>query len=94
MKTFETGETKRDLTSTVAVVGPADKYTTEELTKIVACAEKLDAQYDRLFPFRRGCNMTVFDKDAPDWWLRKRFSWYMGPMYSESLDEAIAFMLR
>ena len=85
---------KPDLKSTVVVFGPPSKYTTEELAQIVVFADSSDAEYDRMFCYRRGCNMTVFDKLSPTRWLRKRLSWYMGPLFSESLEDAIKFMSR
>lgn len=82
-----------DLKSTVAICGTPGKYTTEELAKIVTFAKKRDADYDKMFRYRRGCNMILFDKlEGGKRWLRKRLTWECGPMYSETLDEAIAFM--
>ncbi|MBX4195850.1 hypothetical protein KW796_02765 [Candidatus Parcubacteria bacterium] len=81
--------------SVVGVEGNPGDYSDEELEKIVAFAEKANARYDEHWRSRIGANFIVFGKSLHDGkWLRKRFSWYMGPMYSDSLDEAIAFMDR
>jgi len=38
--------------------------------------------------------MIVIDKQGEDRWLRKRMSWEYGPMFSPSLDEALAIFRR
>ena len=83
---------KPDLKSTVAICGDPKKYTTEELEKIVDFAKRCDKKYDAIFRVCRGCNLILFDKREDGIWMRKRLSWTMGPMYSPSLDEAIAIM--
>ena len=88
------GPDKPDLKSTVAVSGPPDKYTDEELEKILAFSERVTARYDKMFSYRRGANLILLDKPeyAEGRWLRKRLSWTIGPMFSETLDEALAIM--
>ena len=86
-----------DLVSIVALYGPPEKYTDEELAKIVEFAQEVTARYDRIFKVRLGANMILLDK--PNWlpqgkWLRKRMSWKQGPMHSGSLDEALEIMRR
>jgi len=85
---------KPDLKSTVAICGDPEKYTDEELEKIVAFAKRHDEKYDSMFRYRRGCNMILIGKEENGRWLRKRLSWEYGPMYSPTLDEAIAVMER
>ena len=86
------GPDKPDLQSIVAVSGPQEKYTDEELAQIVEFARKATEQYDKMFKYRRGANLILFDKVRKDMWLRKRLTWTVGTMYSNSLDEAISFM--
>jgi hypothetical protein len=91
----EPGPNKPDLKSIVAVSGPPAKYTDEELTKLVTFAESKTARYDAMFRVRRGANLVLFDKREFDGkWMRKRLTWDMGPMYSDTLDDAIAVMER
>lgn len=87
---------KPDYPSILAVNGPSDLYTDEELEKLVAFGDKITARYDTYFKYRRGANLTLIGKtDREDgMWLRKKLSWTMGPMYSPSLDEAITLMTR
>lgn len=90
------GPDRPDLKAIVAVSGPAEKYTDEELEKIAAFAERVTARYDRLCSIRRGANLILLDKrdDMGGRWMRKRLTWTMGPMYSDTLDEALAAMER
>lgn len=85
---------KSDLKSIVAVSGPPKKYSDEELEKIVAFSERVTARYDKMFRYRRGANLILLDKPsfADGKWMRKKLSWTEGPMYSDTLSEAIAFM--
>ncbi len=88
---------KPDFPSVVGLYGPEEKYTNEELAKLVEFADRVTQAYDRLFRFRRGANLYLFDK--PDWrrdgfWMRKKLTWTEGPMFSPTLEEAIAFMMR
>jgi len=80
-----------DLKSVVVVKGPSDKYTDEELAKLLAFSCAYTAYYDEMFTQRMGANLIIFDKREFDSaWLRKRMTWDQGPMYSKTLDEAIA----
>ncbi len=91
------GPDKPDLKSIVAVNGPPDKYTDEELAKIVAFAERKTAAYDQMYRWRRGANLILINKHDTGigtLWLRKRLSWDHGPMYSATLDEALEVMER
>ena len=88
------GPGKPDLQSVVAVSGPPEKYTDEELEKIFLFSERATARYDKMFSHRRGANLILFDRVGNGHWMRKRLSWTEGPMYSETLDEAIAIMDR
>lgn len=78
-----------DWPSIVTVSEPAEKYTDEELQKLVAFSREMTAKYDEIFSWRMGANLIVIDKQDEGRWLRKRQSWYMGPMYSPTLDEAM-----
>lgn len=88
------GPGKPDLPSIVAVGGSPDDYTDEELEKLVAFGERTTARYDKIFSVRRGANLILFRKplESHGSWMRKRLSWESGPMYSKTLDDAIAFM--
>ena len=88
------GPDKPDFPSIVAVGGSPEDYTDEEIDKLFAFSEFATARYDRFFGIRRGANLILFRKptDSGGPWLRKRMSWEMGPMYSPTLDDAIAFM--
>ncbi len=84
---------KQTLPSCVAVGGPADKYTDEELTKLVQFSENSTANHIKsVGSVLYGDNLTIIDKIDECRWLRKRISWEMGPMFSNTLDDAIAFM--
>jgi hypothetical protein len=83
---------KPDLKSIVAVCGDPAKYTDEELALIVEFSKVVTRRYDEMFKYRRGCNMILLDKRDDGMWLRKRLSWTQGPMYSPTLDEALAVM--
>ncbi len=87
-----------DLRSVVAVMGPPEQYTDDELAKLVAFSEERTKKYDEMFDVRMGCNLTLIGKaaysgDNPRW-LRKRLTWNAGPMYSDSLDDALEVMRR
>src|SRR3990167_8984732 len=69
------GPGKPDLQSVVAVSSPPDKYTDEELEKILVFSERATARYDKMFPQRRGANLILLDKFSNGHWMRKRLSW-------------------
>ncbi len=81
-----------DWPSIVTIQGPKEKYTDEELAELVAFSEEKTAEYDKIFRHRMGANLIVMDKLPEGRWWRKRMSWEIGPMISETLPEAIAFM--
>lgn len=85
---------KPDLKSVVAVSGPPRKYGTDELRKLATFARQRTAAYDKMFRYRRGANLVLFDKVDSDTWMRKALSWESGPMFSATLDHAIAFMAK
>ena len=78
-----------DLKSVVAISEPADRYTDEELTALVAFSDEMTADYDRLFAWRLGANMICIAKTSDRQWMRKRMSWEYGPMASPTLQEAL-----
>jgi hypothetical protein len=84
------GKGKSDLKSIVAVSGPPEKYTDEELKELVAFSDRRTTDYDRMFPYRMGANLICIDKTEDGQWMRKRLTWEMGPMFSDTLTEAIA----
>jgi hypothetical protein len=86
------GPNNPDTKSIVALGLPREKYTDEELEKIVAFAQRVTSRYDRMYPYRRGANFILLDKRDDGMWLRKRLSWMAGAMYSTSVDHAIAIM--
>lgn len=67
------GPDKPDLKSIVAVSVPQDKYTDEELQKIVAFSERQTARYDQMFRWRRGANLILLDKQRDGGWMRTPF---------------------
>lgn len=85
-----------DWKSIVFVKGPAEKYNDEEIGKLYQFSVEKTAEYDKLFTVRMGANAIVMDKVAGEkiYWLRKRMSWECGPMYSETLEEAIAKFMK
>ncbi|HEX5426561.1 MAG TPA: hypothetical protein VFW94_23640 [Candidatus Acidoferrales bacterium] len=83
-----------DWASTICLTEPSAKYSDDELGKLAAFADEQDAEYDRVLPRREGCNLTVIDKCADGRWMRKRLTWYLGPMHSPDLDAALAFLRR
>lgn len=78
-----------DLKSVVAVSGPPDKYTDEELKTLVEFSDERTAKYDAMFNWRLGANLICVNKLGPDCWMRKRLSWEYGPMVSSTLQEAL-----
>lgn len=88
------GKGKPDLSSIVAVSGPQEKYTDEELREIAAFSERATADYDKMFSYRRGANLICIDKTTDGRWMRKRLTWEIGPMFSDTLKEAIAIFER
>lgn len=89
-----------DLTSIVAIGEPKEKYTDDELKKLIEFAKFKTKDYDKMFRYRRGANLVIIDKwdrtisdKKPEYvWLRKRMSWEFGAMFSPTLDEALNFM--
>ena len=82
-----------DLPFTVAVMGPKEKYTYSELLKLFRFSWRRTEEYDRMFRWRLGANLIHINKQVSNQgatWMRKRMSWEYGPMWSETLDEAIA----
>jgi len=85
----DTGRYDDDWPSTVAVKGPQDKYTQEELDALNAFGAEMTARYDEVFRYRMGCNLIIIDKYGEDSWMRKRQSWDYGSMFSPTLREAL-----
>lgn len=85
-------EKNPDWNSIVAVRGPLEKYTREELVKMLRVAKLVTDVYDSRSRWRQGANIWIIDKDM-EWseghisWLCKRLSWECGRMYYASLDE-------
>lgn len=86
------GPGERDLKGIVAVSCPQESYTDEELAKIAEFNKRLTAKYDEMFRVRMGANLILIGKMDNGRWLRKRLTWEIGSMYSDTLDEAIKFM--
>ncbi|MFA5080805.1 MAG: hypothetical protein WC472_04275 [Candidatus Paceibacterota bacterium] len=72
--------------SIVVVRGPPDKYTDEELEKIVEFSGKMTTD-DIIFCRQRETNLIIIDKNQER--TRKRHPWAIGPYFSNTLDEAI-----
>ena len=81
-----------DLKSIVAVLGPPGQYTNAEIRRLWAFSQRRTRDYDRMFRYRRGCNLIIIGKHT--WscgaWIRKRQSWDRGPITSPTLGEAMA----
>ena len=81
-----------EIRSCVTVQGNPDDYTDEELEKLVAFSKERSEYHRRICGnILSSDNLTIIRKNKNNW-LRKRRSWEYGPMYSNTLDEAIAFM--
>jgi hypothetical protein len=78
-----------DWKSVVAISGPPEKYTDEELEKLADFSDRHTARYDQIFNVRAGANAICIDKVNHNCWMRKRMSWEYGPMHSTTLDQAI-----
>jgi len=89
---------EEDWISVVAIQGDPDRYTDGELEKLVIFSEERTKRYDGLFRWRMGCNLIFIGKefhwDGHAYWFRKRMTWKMGSMYSETLDEALEVFRR
>lgn len=83
------GPGKSDLKSVVAVSWPPKRYTDQELKKILAFSERITADYDKMFQWRRGANLVLIDKLGDGRWLVKRLSW-KNPVCKPTLEEAFA----
>lgn len=77
-----------DLKSIVIVSTPAEKYTDEELERLVQFSDFMTADNDKRWKIRRGANFICISKIENGRWMRKRTSWQFGVMFSETLDEA------
>ena len=75
--------------SVVAVSWPPEKYTDEEIQKLYKFSVAETERYDKRVKTRVGANLIVFDKYEDGQWLRKRLTWEIGEMTSETLNEAI-----
>ena len=80
----------KTIPSIVVVSIPQDKYTDEELSKLVAFSEKMTEDFKRRFggPLL-GDNCICLEK-MEGCWMRKKLTWECGPMTSPTLDEALA----
>ncbi len=78
-----------DLISIVAVNEPKERYTNEELEKLVAFSERRTTHYDTMFSWRRGANLIIIGKEREGLWLRKRLTWEIGPYWAKTLEEAM-----
>ena len=87
--TDEPGPDRPDLKSVVAVKGNPEDYTDEELTALYEFSQRQTADYDKHWRYRRGANLIIIGKRFGKW-LRKRMSWDMGEMWSDSLEDAMA----
>lgn len=83
---------RQEIKSCVTVQGDPDSYTDDELRKLVVFSEERSANHRRVCGnILSSDNLTVIRKQSNNW-LRKRRSWEIGSWYSETLDDAIAFM--
>lgn len=97
--TPEPASREQDLKSIVAISGPPEKYTDEELRLLVAFARRRTAEYDEMFRYRVGANLICIGKEVRwddkqgaliETWNRKRLSWNQGLMWSATLEHALA----
>ena len=83
----------RRLPSCVAVSGPAENYTDEELAKLVEFSDAKTRRHIEICgSVLEGDNLTCIGKLHGGRWLSKKQSWDFGRMFSDSLDDAIAFL--
>lgn len=83
----------RRLPSCVAVSGPAENYTDEELAKLVEFSDAKTRRHIEICgSVLEGDNLTCIGKLHGGRWLSKKQSWEFGRMFSDSLDDAIAFL--
>ena len=79
-----------DLKSIVAISGSPEMYTDEEIAALYAFHKRHTDDYDTRWTQRMGANLIIIGKqDWHDKWLRKRQSWDMGKMFSDTLEEAM-----
>ena len=81
-----------DLKSVVAVKGPSEKYSDEDIAKLHDFSQRYTAYYDEMFTQRMGANLIIVDNDGydPSPWMAKGMSWTMGRFYWPTLEEALA----
>lgn len=85
-------QSKRAMKSIVSLQGSPDEYTDEELGKVVEFSKVRDERHRLICgEILMGDNVIVLRKMGSKW-LRKRMTWNIGPMFSDSLDEALEFM--
>jgi len=92
---------KKDWGSIVGTKVPLERYTKEDLIKMLLFAQKVTTDYDKYFRIRQGANIVILNKDDSrtyekkpfKQWMLKRLSWESGKFYHDNLDEAIEFFL-
>lgn len=85
-------QSKQTLKSIVSLQGSPDEYTDEELAKVVEFSKIRDERHRKICGEILIGDNVIFLRKMDGKWLRKRRSWDIGPMFSDSLDEAMAFM--
>ena len=87
-------ESEEELKSVVAITGPSNKYSDEEIQKLYKFSVERTKKHDKICRSRIITDMIIFDKMSPDFWYRAKMDWNVGSLVSETLDDAIAFFTR
>jgi len=91
---------KKDWGSILGTKAPLERYTKDELIKMLLFAKKVTENYDKYFRVRAGANIVILDKENYDWdkenkynrWKIKYLSWY-DMRFFDTLDEAIEYFV-
>lgn len=90
---FAAMSSSRRLPSCVAVSGPAEIYTDEELAKLVEFSDAKTRRHIEICgSVLEGDNLICIGKCESGRWLSKKLYWEFGRMYSDSMEDAIEFL--
>lgn len=81
-----------DWGSVVATRVPIERYSRNELIKMLLFAKKMTAEYDEIVGHRKRSNIITLDKTSSGLWVVKKLTWDQG-RYFKVLDDAITFFL-
>jgi hypothetical protein len=78
-----------DLPSIVAIKAPLANYTRPELVKLLWYTKIVTEEYDAIFPYHRGANMHVIEKQtsgSQNQWYYNQFTWTLPACRYDSLN--------